>query len=202
MIRVLKASYTSLIFFLVGSVPALASGADLKTAAELAPWKELQVAEAGSTVFRWWGFRVYEARLFLPSGSKSEGFNAITVRPKVLSLTYNTSFTAEEFFVSSKEILAANNRVDPSIAKNCLVELKPLFQPVAEGDSYHLIHRQDGKLDLRLNDQLLGTVCDENGTRAYFSIWLSREHSIKESFQRDLLGATAITSEFMAEEQK
>ena len=189
--------FVSLLCLLLVSAPALASGTDVADGKKSNHWRDTELREAGSAVFRWWGFHVYEAKLFVNSAVLEDGYNAVSARPKVLTLTYNTSFTAEEFFVSSTEILAANDRIRPSIAKQCLSELQSIFRPVTKGDSYQLVHRKDGKLDLLLNDELLGTVCDENGTRAYFSIWLSRDHSIKESFQRELLGAAATTSQFM-----
>lgn len=161
-------------------------------------WNVPGLKTGGTALFRYWGFKVYESRLYLSGVATTD--NVLLIRPKVLTLTYFRDFTADDFRVSSTEILKDNPAIDFSRAVGCLDQLSKLFQDVKSGDSYQLVHRESGELSLFLNDQLLGTVCDEYGTRAYFSIWLSREHSIKDSFQQELLGSRAKKTFFIAPE--
>lgn len=189
---------TSIWFVVHCFVAPLAAVSEVQSRIPAPYWNESGLAAAGTALFRYWGFKVYESRLYLPEATTSD--NIIVIRPKVLTLTYFRDFTAKDFAVSSKEILKSNPAIDFARVSSCLDQLTTLFQDVKSGDSYQLVHRESGELSLYLNDRLLGTVCDEYGTRAYFSIWLSRSHSIKDSFQQELLGSRAKTTFFIAPE--
>jgi hypothetical protein len=117
----------------------------------------------------------------------------------MLELTYDRPFQAEDFIESGKQILADNPDVNvnaPDIA-SCLDELAKLYRPVIAGDRYSIVHTASGELELWLNDALVGRACSETGPRAYFSIWLDAEHSIGNSFQRDLVKGLAAEAKFV-----
>lgn len=148
----------------------------------------------GLATFRYWGFVVYRAGLYLPGDFK--GKNAIVASQKQLDIVYEREFTAKDFQVSGLEILEAHPEVDTAQYADCLKQIDALYQAVQPGDRYSIVQSEAGSLSLYLNFRKVGTVCDKDFAEVYFAIWLSREHSIGSRFQSKLLGQLSDTTEY------
>ena len=138
----------------------------------------------GLAPFRYFGFRVYTAALYLPDEVKDVG-SSLGLVPLRLEIHYYREFAAKDFRESGEEVLGKNPEVSIEKFRAELDEINSFYRPVVVGDSYALTFLPDRGLTLLLNDLPLGTVRGNDFARAYLGIWLSR-YSLSSSFTEEL----------------
>lgn len=129
--------------------------------AEHPTWRQSGQGEA-----RWWGFKLYDAALWI------DGRRWSWQRPFALALRYSRSFSRGELVDASlKEI---ERLFEPE--RDSLVrwrgELEQAFDDVGEGDRLTGIFSPGVGVTFYRNDDQIRRIDDERLARHFFSIWL------------------------------
>jgi hypothetical protein len=150
--------------------------------AALASTDPLRLHGEGS--LRWFGLKIYEARLFAPQQfAPQQTFQA----PFALELTYSRTFAGEKIAqVSIDEIkrLGIGNKAQH---EQWLAQMKGLFPSVAPGDRLRGVHQPGQGAEFFFNDRPIGMVKDPAFSSAFFSIWLDPK-TAEPGLRRSLLG--------------
>lgn len=162
-------------------VISLAATLSAPALAQTAPFASLipNAKEVGSGLFRWWGFRVYEASLWSPNGKYQPG------EPFALSLTYARS-------LEGKDIVDAS--LDQMRKLGLPVDRHPEWGPalskvivsVQSGDTLTGVYQPGEGAVFFFNDRKTGEI-DDRLAKAFFAIWLDPKTSAPE-LRQSLLG--------------
>ena len=136
------------------SLPAL-------LAAEAQPLRE-----SGAGRFRWYGFHVYDARLWV----SGERYDAAT--PFALGLRYARTFTGAAIATSSIEEIRRLGATDATLLARWESEMQRVFPNVAAGDDLVGLHRPRRGVAFYLNGRAIGEIADAGFAQAFFGIWL------------------------------
>ena len=159
---------------------ATAQGLPAEVAAEL-PGAKLQ----GSGRLRYFGLRIYEARLWAPAAVSATDWART---PLALELQYARSLVGRLIAERSLEEMRRQGEIDAARAERWLGRMKELFPDVSEGDRITGVKRPGEATRVFFNGSLRGELRDADFTRMFFGIWLSPQSS--EPAMRDaLLGA-------------
>ena len=150
--------------------------------AALASTDPLRLHGEGS--LRWFGLKIYEARLFAPKQfAPQQGFQA----PFALEITYALNFAGEKIAQVSideiKRLAIGNNKQH----EQWLAQMKSIFPTVKPGDRLRGVHSPGQGAEFFLNDQPIGQIKDSDFSRAFFSIWLDPK-TAEPDLRRSLLG--------------
>lgn len=156
------------------SLPAMT---DLQ--AEPAPPAELlaelpQARLQGTGVLRFFGLRVYEARLWVRPGFEPEGYAKY---PFALELTYDRKLEGMAIAERSVAEMRRVGPVDEAQARRWLALMKQAFPDVVAKD--RLLGLNDGSGGVRFfyNGRLTADVADAEYARLFFGIWLAPQTS-------------------------
>lgn len=176
----------------VGLAAALAQGAwaqpvtrrDGPTPPELAqnlPQARLQ----GSSRFRYYGFHVYDAQLWVPPT-----FDAVKLfsQPFALSLIYARSLKARDIAERSVQEMRRQTTVSEAEAQRWMQAMTAAFADVRDGDRLTGLHLVDAGASFFFNGQATQSINDKRFAALFFGIWLSSATSAP-GLRRDLLGA-------------
>jgi len=136
--------------------------------------------------FRYWGFKVYVAALYVPHAVQDVQAE-LGAYPLRLVLYYYRSFTAPEFIESAEQTLVKNPAVDLQKMRDRLERMNRHYRDVSAGDSYALEYDPESGLTLLSNGAAQVTIAGADFARAYLGIWLS-PYSISSSLTESLLG--------------
>ncbi len=136
--------------------------------------------------FRYWGFKVYVAALYVPDTVQNVPAE-LGAYPLHLVLYYYRGFTAPEFIASAEQTLAKNPAVDLQTLRDRLGRMNRHYRDVSAGDSYALEFDPESGLTLLSNGTAQVTISGADFARAYLGIWLS-PYSISSSLTESLLG--------------
>jgi Chalcone isomerase-like len=136
----------------------------------------------GQIEFRWFGFSVYDAALYSPTGRYD------AKAPYVLELTYHRALGGESVAtttLSEMERLGFNN---PTKAAQWQTLLTTWFSGITQGTKLAAMHNANGYTTfIRNGTQVLGTIADAEFTRYFFGIWLD-ENSRAPKLRNQLIG--------------
>lgn len=146
---------------------------DVPTPPELAqhlPQARLQ----GRSRFRYYGFHVYDALLWVPPS-----FDAARLfsQPFALSLIYARSLKARDIAERSIEEMRRQTTISEADAQRWLQAMTAAFADVRDGDRLTGLHQLDGS----------AVINDQRFAQLFFGIWLSSATSAP-ALRRDLLG--------------
>jgi hypothetical protein len=130
--------------------------------------------------------KVYVAALYLKEGVPAE--EALLDTPKRLEIHYFRSIKAEDFALSTREMIAKN--VDGETFERLLPrieELNALYDDIRPGDRYSLTYVAGRGTELALNGKPKGVITGPDFASAVFSIWLG-PRPLDESLKESLLG--------------
>lgn len=138
----------------------------------------------GSTVLRFFGLRVYEARLWAGAGFEAEHYSR---HPMALELKYERKLDGASI---AERSIAEMRRVDTfseTKARQWLELMKQAFPDVIPED--RLLGLNDGRGEVRFfhNTQLTATIQDPLYARLFFGIWLAPQTSAP-ALRQSLLG--------------
>lgn len=175
---------------LFGSVAAEAS-----RQAGFAPALELGTArlaiQGSGTAYYARLFRVYDAALYAPAGSRAADLVAGSL-PRCLLIEYRRPVTRDMIATAAETVLERQGvALAPLQAR--LERLNAAFRDVADGDRYQLCHAPGGETRLTLNTEELIRIPGDDFAAAYFGIWL-RDGAISEELRSALLGDGAPTT--------
>jgi hypothetical protein len=128
----------------------------------------------GEGTMRWFGLKIYEARLWTPGGAPD------FARPLRLELRYARALRGAAIAERSDEEIARLGLGTPAERAVWLAAMRRLFPDVAPGDTLAGEHVPGFGARFQRNGAPLGEVADPAFSRAFFSIWLDPRTSAPE----------------------
>lgn len=137
----------------------------------LANTASANLTQVGAGTARWGIFKVYDAQFFTETGvDLAEALSDRT--PARLELCYARELSVKDFIEGARHALPEHLSADLQQAVN---RLHAAYQPVQEGDCYHLDFQPEQGTRLLLNGKTLVQI-DTAGFKAlYFGIWLGEQ---------------------------
>ena len=140
----------------------------------------------GQARLKVWGFEVYDARLWAPSGF-SAGSHATS--PLALELVYLRDFRAADIAGRSIKEMRRNQPVSESQAAEWSAGMLRVIPDVRKGDRIMAVHRPGSGAAFWVNGRASGQILDAEFARLFFGIWLSPGTSEPQLRQALLTGA-------------
>lgn len=125
-----------------------------------------------SSVFRYWGFRIYAIALYAMPGDATKE-RILSAVPKRIEIEYFRDFTADDFKRSGRSMIEKNPLNDMAVLQGPLTQFEALYQEIARGDRYAVTYAPGEGIELAKNGTALGTIRGDTLQAAYFGIWLS-----------------------------
>ncbi|MGA0584683.1 MAG: chalcone isomerase family protein [Castellaniella sp.] len=138
-------------------------------------------ALAGEGRLRFFGLRIYDARLWVGRRFDADDFGAY---PLALELTYHRSFAGVDIAKRSIEEIEQQGGLMPGQALRWRKELAGVLPDVQPGDRLTGLYLPGRGMSVWRGPQLLGSIDDAELARRFFGIWLSPRTS-----EPDLRGA-------------
>jgi hypothetical protein len=129
-----------------------------------------QLTLIGTTTFRYFGFKVYDAKVFAPSGTANV-LDVLGKAPVRLELKYARDLTAKDFIESGEAYMKDNDQIPFESIKQFSDQMNKLYQDVKEGDVYQIYFEPGQGVQLFLNDVPKGQVKNDTFAVAYLNIW-------------------------------
>ena len=131
---------------------------------------QLPDAQASAAVrLRVWGFSVYDAKLWVLRGFKSDGFEQQRFG---LELRYLRSLKKDDIAQRSIAEMRRFTSISDDKAANWLARMVASFPDVQDGDTLVGINKPGVGASFYMNGKLLGEVNDPEFAKLFFSIWL------------------------------
>ncbi|QIM47783.1 hypothetical protein G9Q38_00610 [Pusillimonas sp. DMV24BSW_D] len=138
----------------------------------------------GQERFRWFGFSVYDIRLWVKAPLSTEAWVG---RPFALELTYARSLEGQAIAEKSLEEMQAQETIDAQRQASWLSFMQSAFPNVEDGDRLTGIYRPDGGAAFYFNGRETASTDDADFARLFFGIWLSSDTS-EPALRRALFG--------------
>jgi hypothetical protein len=129
-----------------------------------------QLTPIGTATFRYFGFKVYDAKVFAPAGTKNIS-DVLGKVPVKLELKYARELTARDFIESGEAYMKDNGQIPFESIKQFSDQMNKLYQDVEEGDVYQIYFEPGQGVQLFLNDIPKGQVKNDTFATAYLNIW-------------------------------
>lgn len=129
---------------------------------------------SGSARLRYWGFDVYDARLYVAPGFDIQRFEDQRFG---LELSYLRGFKGADIAERSIEEMKGLATLDPAQTQRWQQAMGALFPEVRRGDRLTGVHVPGSGARFYLNGQWLGEIADDAFSRLFFGIWLSPKTS-------------------------
>jgi hypothetical protein len=123
----------------------------------------------GEGRLRWFGFAVYDARLFAATSLDPARYGR---SPFALELRYARRLTGEEIAQASHREIARMGFGSEAQRTGWLQAMRRLFPDVQPGDRLTGVNLPDGRVLFYRNDSRLGSIDDRPFGEAFFAIWL------------------------------
>ncbi len=133
-----------------------------------------QLRAAGSGTYRYWGFDVYQASLWVEPGFES----ALLARQRyALELQYLRAFKGRDIAQRSLDEMRRLDAIPDAQARNWLEAMQAAFPDVAAGDRLLGVHLPGRGAQFFHNGRLTAEIADAGFARLFFGIWLSEQTS-------------------------
>ncbi|WP_157670647.1 chalcone isomerase family protein [Chitinibacter sp. GC72] len=151
-------------------------------------WREPipQARAIGSGDLRWFGLKIYTARLW----SEQSRFDpAAPAAPFALELTYHRSISREQFVKTSLDEITRlfGNRYPAATLKRWEAEMQRAFTDVKEGDQLIGVYLPNAGCRFYSRSQLLAEIRDPEFAKAFFAIWFD-ERTKDSGLRAQLIG--------------
>ena len=121
-----------------------------------------------------WGFQVYDARLWGLPGFKPD---SLSTQPFALELAYLRGFDNEDVAKRSITEMRRSAEISDAQAKIWIDEMMRVLPDVKAGDRVMGIHRPGVGAQFLMNGKPTGEIRDAEFARLFFGIWLSPKTS-------------------------
>lgn len=121
-----------------------------------------------------WGFQVYDARLWALPGFKPD---TLAVQPFALELSYLRGFDSQDVAERSISEMRRSASISDAQAKAWIDEMMRALPDVKKGDRLMGIHRPGVGAQFLMNGKPTGEIRDAEFARLFFGIWLSPKTS-------------------------
>lgn len=129
---------------------------------------------AGEGQMRFFGLRIYDARLWVTPGFEASRFGA---HPLALELTYHRAFTGAAIAQRSVEEMQRQASVPPTQAQRWQQRLTEVIPDVQPGDRLTGLYQPGQGMRLWRGNQELPAIDDAELARLFFGIWLAPQTS-------------------------
>lgn len=139
--------------------------------------KQAELIELGQGTYRWWGIKVYDARLMV---EKSFDGNYFYSRPIVLEIQYDIDIESEDLIETTKEEWEELSISKTDWCRNrtdWLTQLAEIWPNLEQGDTLRHEVNRNGESLFYFNDEYLGKIEDVNFGPCFLSIWLAPDTS-------------------------
>ena len=152
---------------------------------ELSDWKP-----QGAATLRFFGLRIYEARLWA-LGSPIDASNWATT-PLALELTYARSLSGREIAKRSLVEMRRQGEISATNAAKWLADMEAAFPDVREGDRISGVITEPGRdIQFFINGKPGRKVADAAFARLFIGIWLAPQTS-EPALRKALLESTVV----------
>jgi hypothetical protein len=137
----------------------------------------------GAGEMRWFGFKLYDARFWLPPGAGAD-MPAAMERPFALELRYAREIPSQKLVEASVDEMQRLGESSPERLGAWREALARVFPDVRPGDTIVGLNRGDGSADFFHQGRPTGRLADAALVRRFFAIWLdpkTREPSLRAS---------------------
>lgn len=148
---------------------ALSLLAGTAAATDAAPPALAQAVPAGTARLTFWGFAVYDARLWVAPGFRR---SAVDTSPLALELTYLRTFRGADIAKRSLDEMQRSGPIEPAQARTWEEQLAAVLPDVKEGDKLLGVHRPGQGVEFFSNRRRIGEIADPRFARRFFAIWL------------------------------
>lgn len=164
------------------------AAADPGAAARAPAWRALlpDAQPAGAGRLRFWGFEVYDARLWVAPDFRQSQFER---HGFALELAYLRDFSPADIAERSLAEMRRAGSFDAAQAQRWQTALAALLPPVQRGDRLTGVYRPGRGATFLMNGTPLGEIADAEFARLFFAIWLG-ERSSEPALRRLLLAGT------------
>jgi hypothetical protein len=142
------------------------------------------LALQGEGTLRWFGFKIYDARLF---AAKPVTEQRLFESAFALELTYARDFSGKSIAQTSIDEIKKFTPGAPGQHERWLAAMQAIFPDVKAGDQLRGMHDPGRGATFLFNGKPVGMVADPEFSRAFFSIWLDPQ-TVKPDLRRQLLG--------------
>ena len=141
----------------------------------------------GTSLFRYWGFEVYQATLHAAAGFDAKRFEQQRFG---LALQYRRAFDGSDIAQRSIDEMQAIAPLTPQQTGDWIAAMQRAFPDVKPGDELLGVHVPGSGARFYFNGQLRATVDDPAFSARFFGIWLSPRTS-EPALREALLGGKA-----------
>ncbi|MBC3812591.1 chalcone isomerase family protein [Undibacterium aquatile] len=136
----------------------------------------------GTGTYRWFGLAIYDAALWMSTGSPSD------MRQRfALDLTYARNLYGSKIAEASIDEIGKLKLGTTEKRQQWLLQMKGIFPDVKEGSRITGIHIPNEAARFYLNGKLLGEIRDPEFAHSFFAIWLDKKTSAPD-LRNKLLG--------------
>ncbi len=163
----------------LGSAPAWAQTPPAPDA-DTNPPPEVNTALAapalqGQGLLRFMGLRVYEARLWAPTGQRVPPGS--WAQPLALEIRYQRALQGQQIAERSLQEMKRQGDIDEGTAQRWLQAMLGLFPDVVAGSRITGVYQPREGAQFYINGRFKGSVSDAEFARRFFGIWLSPQSS-------------------------
>ena len=141
---------------------------------------------------RWFGLKIYEARLWIDDNGLDP--DRFARAPFALDLQYSRALKGEAIARASFEEITRLGYADARRRDAWLAAMRRIFPDVADGDRLTGVNDPGGGVQFFRNDRKIGAVRDPDFSAAFFAIWLDPRTSAPE-LRKDLLARARAATE-------
>ncbi len=150
----------------MASAPAATSANSIGGAHPQLPGSKLQ----GQATMRFWGMRVYQARLWTAGDFRAE---RITEQPLVLELQYLLDLNGQAIAERSLKEIQRAASIESEQAQRWLTTMQRIFPDVKSGERLTGVLKPGIGVVFWHNDRKIAEVPDADFARRFFGIWLA-----------------------------
>jgi hypothetical protein len=167
-----RALAATLLAAALGAEPAVAQTAGAAASADAPAYVARYLGDgrlAGEGRLTWFGFHVYDARLYAsPRFDVADPF----AQPFVLELTYARKLDGKAIAESSRDEIRRLGFGDEARQRRWLAHMEKLFPNVDKGSRIAGVYQPGGAVRFYVDGTFVGSVGEPDFGRAFFSIWL------------------------------
>ncbi len=138
----------------------------------------------GEGTLRWFGLKIYDARLF--SSDRLAPERALQ-QPFALELTYARDFSGLKIAETSLDEIRKLTGAPDDRTDQWFAHMQRIFPSVKAGDRLRGVYEPGRAAHFYFNNQFIGSIQDAEFARAFFSIWLD-PRTTKPDLRSQLLG--------------
>ena len=133
-----------------------------------------QAQRLGQTRLSVWGFKIYDAQLWVAPGFNAERYAS---QPLALELAYLRDFDAVDIADRSLKEMRRSATISDLQARQWRLDMQRVFPDVKVGDRIMGLHRPGVGASFWVNGKAGGEILDAEFSKLFLGIWLSPQTS-------------------------